>query len=175
MDPSQIYLIEPYNAYAPKKKTRHWMEVVDEQNLVDKILAEQVAQQAQSQATATPVGGPAGAGGVPEHRYFLPCIADFTSNYSNELILNIIVSNAPFTVDFISNSQNAGNYLWNFGDGTTSTLSDPVHTYIKTGTFTVSLFITNIFGNLNNTMTKTNYVQFLPPFTQPTTNNGVVL
>ena len=37
-------------------------------------------------------------------------------------------------------------YLWNFGDGTTSTDEDPVHTYAAPGTYTVSLTICDNTG-----------------------------
>jgi gliding motility-associated-like protein len=37
-------------------------------------------------------------------------------------------------------------YLWDFGDGSTSTLANPVHQYTETGTYDVSLLITNWFG-----------------------------
>lgn len=37
-------------------------------------------------------------------------------------------------------------YLWDFGDGNASTLSDPVHQYTETGTFDISLTIVDDFG-----------------------------
>ena len=42
-------------------------------------------------------------------------------------------------VTFTNASQNATAYLWNFGDGITSTLENPVHTYAAGGTYTVTL------------------------------------
>jgi len=41
---------------------------------------------------------------------------------------------APCAVTFINTSRNADSYLWNFGDGTTSTGSNPVPTYNLNGT-----------------------------------------
>jgi gliding motility-associated-like protein len=38
------------------------------------------------------------------------------------------------------------NLSWNFGDGVTSTLTNPVHSYTTAGNFTVSLIVTNSFG-----------------------------
>ena len=38
-------------------------------------------------------------------------------------------------------------WLWDFGDGTTSTQKDPVHTYTKEGYYTTSLHIANAFGS----------------------------
>jgi gliding motility-associated-like protein len=42
-------------------------------------------------------------------------------------------------VQFTNLSQNASTYLWTFGDGGTSTVTDPSHFYKKTGTYTVCL------------------------------------
>ncbi|OFY84063.1 MAG: hypothetical protein A3F72_11830 [Bacteroidetes bacterium RIFCSPLOWO2_12_FULL_35_15] len=53
-------------------------------------------------------------------------------------------------------SFNPTSWLWNFGDGNTSTLQNPTHTYLTSGTFTVSLKATNSFGN--NTKTIVNYI-----------------
>lgn len=47
---------------------------------------------------------------------------------------------APYTVHFNNNSiGSATDYLWDFGDGTTSSDKNPVHTYTKGGKFTVRL------------------------------------
>lgn len=42
-----------------------------------------------------------------------------------------------------SRSIGADTYEWNFGDGTTSTQADPVHTYSTAGTYSVTLRVTN--------------------------------
>lgn len=51
-------------------------------------------------------------------------------------------------------------YLWNFGDGNTSTLPNPSHTYTAIGNYTVSLIITNIFG-CRDTVIQPGYVQVI--------------
>ena len=48
----------------------------------------------------------------------------------------------PFEVSFNNTTTNASNYLWNFGDGETSSDEFPVHTYLTEGTFTVTLLAT---------------------------------
>jgi PKD repeat protein len=48
-------------------------------------------------------------------------------------------------VTFTNASQNATSYLWAFGDGITSTLANPVHTYAA-GTYTVTLTVTGVCG-----------------------------
>lgn len=45
----------------------------------------------------------------------------------------------PFTVQFNNQSSNGGTYSWNFGDGGTSTLANPSHTYTSFGTYSVYL------------------------------------
>ncbi|HUW85417.1 MAG TPA: PEGA domain-containing protein, partial [Methanoregula sp.] len=46
---------------------------------------------------------------------------------------------APLTVQFTSTSSNANAYAWIFGDGGTSPAQNPRHTYIRPGTYGVSL------------------------------------
>ena len=55
----------------------------------------------------------------------------------------------PFTISPVANIialDNVTSYLWNFGDGNTSTLQNPTHTYVAQGTYTVSLIITTSSG-----------------------------
>lgn len=54
-------------------------------------------------------------------------------------------------------STNATSYLWDFGDGTTSTDSLPRHTYTKTGDFSVSLTVRDSFGCVD-VLTKSNFI-----------------
>lgn len=49
-------------------------------------------------------------------------------------------------VTFYNNSSGASNYLWDFGDGSTSSLVSPSHTYSETGTYTVKLYAWSEFG-----------------------------
>lgn len=75
-------------------------------------------------------------------------VASFTSG-------NHVSCKAPFTVNFTSTSTGAVSYNWNFGDGGTSTQANPSYTYNNTGSFNVSLSVTNAAGctdvvNLNN-------------------------
>jgi PKD repeat protein len=48
-------------------------------------------------------------------------------------------------------------WLWNFGDGQTSTLQNPTHVYATEGTFTVSLTTTG--PDYSDSETKNNYIQ----------------
>jgi Zn-dependent metalloprotease len=46
---------------------------------------------------------------------------------------------APATVSFTNFSINTTSWLWNFGDGTTSTDGNPTHTYNNAGVYTITL------------------------------------
>jgi len=63
---------------------------------------------------------------------------------------NILIASANFSyttqnlnASFQNTSLNASTYLWNFGDGNTSTQLNPQHTYASEGYYDVSLIITN--------------------------------
>ena len=69
----------------------------------------------------------------------------------------------PLDVNFTNFSTgNQLTYLWDFGDGTTSTAQLPVHTYTTSGTFTVTLTVTDSAG-CTSTLTKQAYVQTVNP------------
>jgi hypothetical protein len=50
-------------------------------------------------------------------------------------------------VKFYNFSQNADNYSWDFGDGSSSEETDPKHTFTETGSFIVTLTATSSNGN----------------------------
>lgn len=52
-------------------------------------------------------------------------------------------------------------WRWNFGDGDTSFLQNPTHTYLANGTYTVTLIATNSTGS--STLTKTGYITVNKP------------
>lgn len=64
---------------------------------------------------------------------------------------------APLTVSFSDQSRGGPvNWSWSFGDGGTSTEQNPVHTYTRTGSFSVVLTAVN--GSYSNTTTQENYI-----------------
>jgi PKD repeat protein len=68
----------------------------------------------------------------------------------------------PLAVEFSNTS--IGEYSesrWDFGDGQTSDLDDPLHMYFATGSFTVTLTISGTLGT--DTITKTNYIEVHQP------------
>ena len=65
----------------------------------------------------------------------------------------------PATVTFINGSLNSTDYLWDFGDGTTSTEMVPVHEYTSEGQYTVSLIVNGISPcNTSDTLVQTAYI-----------------
>jgi PKD repeat protein len=73
---------------------------------------------------------------------------------------------APLEIDFIDNSTgNILSWLWNFGDGSTSTIQNPSHSYFEAGTYTVSLTVSGDGGS--DTETKTNYITVTNPTSIP--------
>lgn len=56
------------------------------------------------------------------------------------------------TISIINRTIGATDYLWNFGDGTTSVLAGPSHTYLAAGAYLVSLRATS--GGGTNTFSK---------------------
>jgi len=68
-----------------------------------------------------------------------PPIADFSVNDS-------IFCNVPATVNFTNTSYYSNSYYWDFGDGNTSTSTNPSHTYSNYGTYTVSLIANGPLG-----------------------------
>jgi gliding motility-associated-like protein len=102
---------------------------------------------------------PAGGGSVT-HTYAAPGTYNVKlllvdTNYCNEpdsLIKQIRIATnvtaqfttpafgcVPYTAQFTNNSLGGDQFIWDFGDGTSSTLPDPEHLYSNTGTYQVYL------------------------------------
>ncbi|MBK7878305.1 MAG: PKD domain-containing protein [Planctomycetes bacterium] len=74
---------------------------------------------------------------------------------------------APLAVAFTDASTGSiTSWSWTFGDGGTSTLQNPSHTYTVAGTYTVALTVTGPGGN--DTQTRTNYITVSPGAAGPT-------
>ncbi|MEM6269895.1 MAG: PKD domain-containing protein [Bacteroidota bacterium] len=58
-----------------------------------------------------------------------------------------VLSQTNLTVTFVDQSTNAPtNWLWDFGDGNTSTAQNPSHVYAQAGSYTVCLTVSSICG-----------------------------
>jgi PKD repeat protein/FtsP/CotA-like multicopper oxidase with cupredoxin domain len=80
---------------------------------------------------------------------------------------------APLTVTFNADASTSSpaqwaTWRWTFGDGTFSSVKNPVHVYTTAGTYTVSLAATNLGGT--NTMTRTGYITVSPTAFAPVAN-----
>ncbi|MDR2855325.1 MAG: PKD domain-containing protein [Methanomicrobiales archaeon] len=68
----------------------------------------------------------------------VPVLTDF--------IADVHVGDPPLTVQFWDVSRGApSEYLWNFGDGSTSEMKNPIHTYFVPGRYDVSLRASNAY------------------------------
>jgi PKD repeat protein len=84
-------------------------------------------------------------------------------NSTNDWNLNINKPTANFSESISGNTAtftnlstsiaNTLNYSWNFGDGNTSSIANPSHTYTTSGTYTITLIASNC--TFSNTITKT--------------------
>jgi PKD repeat protein len=93
-------------------------------------------------------------------------VADFTAAPTS--------GTAPLTVTFTDLSTNSPtSWLWDFGDGGTSTDQNPSHQYTAAGTYTVTLTATNAAGSDDET--KTGYISVSAPLEPPVANFNVVL
>lgn len=78
--------------------------------------------------------------------------ADFSGNPSS--------GNVPLTVSFTDLSTGSPtSWLWNFGDGNSSTDRNPIHIYSNSGVYTVKLTISD--GALTSTKIRENYINVI--------------
>ena len=71
---------------------------------------------------------------------YSPPVASFTTNITSGW--------EPLTVQFTDTSANTPtSWNWSFGDGITSTLQNPTHTYPNMGSYPVNLTVTNSAGS----------------------------
>jgi PKD repeat protein len=71
---------------------------------------------------------------------------------------NPVTGAPPLAVAFTDKSTGSTprTYQWTFGDGGTSTVANPTHTYTASGLYTVTLTVTNSYGT--DTATKSEYI-----------------
>ena len=79
----------------------------------------------------------------------VPTLADFKASPTSGTF--------PLTVKFTNTSINYTTSLWSLGDGMTSTLQSPTHTYTMAGAYTVTLTVSRELSE-TNTLTRTNYI-----------------
>ena len=78
-----------------------------------------------------------------------PAVVNITLN--NTVNAQYTYSATGLDVLFLNSSSGPiTSYLWDFGDGNTSTLQNPQHTYAASGTYTVTLIVTSADGCQNS-------------------------
>ena len=87
---------------------------------------------------------------------FIQITTGVWANFTND---NPQTCTAPVTINFQNQSTGTGlvQYLWDFGDNTTSSLLNPSHTYAANGTYAVKLMLINNSG-CKDTSVKVNAV-----------------
>ena len=151
-----IYLIEPYNAYAPKGRKKHWMEIAEEEALYHRMAQDAILQESKtaqmtqndsvqdgqtSAATQTsPACGP-GGGGIPLWDYFQEQREEAGFTFSP------LSGGGPLSVSFSNTTRTPldDTFLWTFGDGNTSTAVNPVNVF-ATGSWNIQLQATSSNG-----------------------------
>jgi Zn-dependent metalloprotease len=89
---------------------------------------------------------------------------NFTANITN-------FCSAPASVSFSNTTSNGLSYTWHFGDGSTSTSTNAVHSYSVPGTYSVKLKATGCLSVLDS-LTKTSYIVVNPPVSNPLVTGG---
>ena len=79
-----------------------------------------------------------------------------------EFSANITSATAPVAVAFTDTSSGSPiSWVWDLGDGTNSTVRNPVYTYTNPGKYNVSLKVTNVHGN--SSKSKNDFISVAPP------------
>jgi len=77
------------------------------------------------------------------------------------------ICSAPFLINFEENSLGASSYFWEFGDGNTSSLANPNHTYAAPGVYNIKLKIDGYCGG-KDSIYKSSFITINPPPPSPT-------
>lgn len=93
---------------------------------------------------------------------------------SADFSANITQGNAPLVVQFSSAAQGTiDHYYWDFGDGDTSMLENPTHTYLSQGIYDVSLKV--VSGILSDSIEKVAFIDVLSSINNTTAELDVQL
>ncbi len=138
-------------------------------------------------------GSPNSIQSNPNHTYAAPgtyqvCLTAVNSCGSNTFCRSIVVSCPSPTANFnfttnanttsFTNQTTGGGattYLWDFGDGNTSTATNPLHSYTTVGTFTVCVIASSVCGS--DTACRPVIITCVPPtanFTFVSVNDSTV-
>lgn len=79
---------------------------------------------------------------------------------SFSVVPDSVCAGVPF--QFVNGTADIASIAWDFGDGNTSTLTDPTHTYASTGDYPVSLTVISSLNDCPATLTRTVNVKVTP-------------
>jgi gliding motility-associated-like protein len=86
------------------------------------------------------------------------------------IIWDSVYCNIPRTVQFWDYSMGDDAHIWSFGDGTTSTVANPLHTFPAATVYTVTLTTYNSRSGCRDTVTQPiNLLPLIPHFSAPDT------
>ncbi len=88
---------------------------------------------------------------------------NFTANQNTSCSL-------PSVINFNNTTAAGQTYIWDFGDGTTSSSLNPSHSYTINGSYTVKLIATGCTAGSKDSIIKTNYITINAP-SSPISNN----
>lgn len=86
-----------------------------------------------------------GGAGIKVRYDYITITTDFSVDFSADVTLGIIPTIVRFTPTVTGGDVTR--YLWDFGDGQTSTDRAPIHTYSVYGTHTVALTVWDVYGD----------------------------
>lgn len=85
-------------------------------------------------------------------------IEDLIAGFTSDLTSGCVGTPVQFTD---TSSSNPNIWRWNFGDGTTDTVKNPIHIYSSPGTYTVTLYAANS-GSCGDSVVMNNYITINP-------------
>ena len=100
------------------------------------------------------------------------CISmPFSSSMASQLLASFNVSDtsgcAPLTIYFYNNSSGASTYFWDFDDGLSSTITNPIHIFYGQGTYIVTLYAYDSLLNMDSATMTIHVPENKPYFTTP--------
>jgi FOG: PKD repeat len=99
-------------------------------------------------------GGTRTAGDPLRRAIFVFDVLDLSVQPTAGFSATPVTGEFPLPVQFTDASQGGPtSWAWDFGDGTTSTLANPTHTYANAGSYSVSLTVSNTKGSDTSTQT----------------------
>lgn len=102
------------------------------------------------------VSGPGGIDSLVKQNFITVSLAGPTARFTADKTQGPMPLTVRFSDISIPGAAPITAWLWNFGDGATSILQHPVHTYNAVGSYSVSLRVTTNLGS--NTLTRQSYI-----------------